>query len=315
MPPRKRADTPPAEAQPPVAHDTLAAALAAFQAEMPVVGKNKTANVPMKSGGSYSYRYADLADVTAAATPLLVRHGLAFTCLPRAAESGRGYELAGVLLHTTSTERLEGALPLVGNAAQELGSAITYARRYLLGCMTGLVTDDDDDAQAANHASAARAWDGPSTRQLLTAIEKDAVRAGADLDIATAKFRTQHGIPDVDGLYALDPWALTDLAAAVHAHADKTVAEREAAAAAAEKAPDGGPAATWHGPTTKELLDMIDAHAQRAGVTYEEITAKWRGENGALTVDDLDKLAPWQLAPLEAQIADYLLAHPPGAPA
>jgi len=35
-------------------HPNLAAALSAFQAEMPVVPKGKTAKVPTKAGGSYS---------------------------------------------------------------------------------------------------------------------------------------------------------------------------------------------------------------------------------------------------------------------
>lgn len=124
----------------------LAEALAAFQAEMPVVAKNKTAKVPTKAGGSYSYTYADLADVSAAAMPVLVKHGLSFSACPRLTD--QGYELVGVLLHT-SGERLEGSLPLHGRQAQEIGSALTYARRYLLGCMTGIVTDDDDDGTIA----------------------------------------------------------------------------------------------------------------------------------------------------------------------
>jgi hypothetical protein len=33
-----------------------------------------------------------------------------------------------------------------------VGSALTYARRYLLGCMTGIVTDDDDDGALASRA-------------------------------------------------------------------------------------------------------------------------------------------------------------------
>ena len=41
----------------------LAAALAAFQSEMPTVKKSHKASVPTKAGGSYSSTYADLADV------------------------------------------------------------------------------------------------------------------------------------------------------------------------------------------------------------------------------------------------------------
>lgn len=125
-------------------HTNLATALAAFQAEMPTVGKGKTATVPTKTGGSYRYTYADLADVTQAAMPLLSKHGLSFICRPRRCENG-DYELVGVLRHTTGSDE-EGSLPLVGRGAQEIGASLTYNRRYLLGCMTGIVTDDDEDA-------------------------------------------------------------------------------------------------------------------------------------------------------------------------
>lgn len=130
--------------------DTLAAALAAFQAEMPTVAKSHRASVPTKTGGSYTYTYADLADVSAAVTPLLAKHGLAFTCCPRAAD--RGYELVGRLLHA-SGESVEGSLPLTGGTPQELGSSLTYMRRYLLGALTGVVTDDDDDGRQAQVAA------------------------------------------------------------------------------------------------------------------------------------------------------------------
>jgi hypothetical protein len=119
----------------------LAAALAAFQAEMPTVAKSHEADT-----GTYRYKYADLADVTNAAMPLLTAHGLSFATCPRYTE--HGYELVGVLLHS-SGESMEGALPIGGNTPQALGSSLTYARRYLFGCMTGVVTDDDDDGRIA----------------------------------------------------------------------------------------------------------------------------------------------------------------------
>lgn len=124
----------------------LAKALAKVQAALPVVHKGKTADT-----GKYSYSYADLADVTAAIMPLLAKHGLAFACHPRIDEHGRGYELAATLMHE-SGETLTGALPIAGTA-QQLGSAITYARRYLLGSLTGVVTDSDDDARLATQAA------------------------------------------------------------------------------------------------------------------------------------------------------------------
>lgn len=123
----------------------ISTALVAFQAEMPTVHKSKTAKV-----GSYSYTYADLADVTREAMPRLTTHGLAFTCQSKRCDDGT-YELLGVLTHT-SGETFTGALPIHGRTPQELGSSLTYARRYLLGCLTGIVTDDDDDAGIAQSA-------------------------------------------------------------------------------------------------------------------------------------------------------------------
>ncbi|HET6917296.1 MAG TPA: ERF family protein [Acidimicrobiales bacterium] len=125
---------------------SLAAALAAFQAEMPTVSKDRTAKV-----GTYSYTYAGLADVMHAAIPLLTKHGLSFSCCPRRSPQG-DYDLVGILLHE-SGETLEGCLPIQGTKAQEIGSSLTYGRRYLFGCITGLVTDDDDDGALANNST------------------------------------------------------------------------------------------------------------------------------------------------------------------
>ncbi len=142
--------------------DALAAALVAFQKELPKVAKDKTATVRHKDGGgSHSYTYTDLGTLTHTVVPLLTKHGLAFTCGGRATESG--YELVGTLIHE-SGQFIESSLPIYGRQPQEIGSAITYARRYLLGSMTGVVTEDDDDGKAATKATrtvaeAERDWD------------------------------------------------------------------------------------------------------------------------------------------------------------
>lgn len=125
--------------------ENLAKALAAFQKDLPKVGKDKTAKM-----GTYSYSYTDLATLTHTVVPVLVKHGLTFVTYPRATESG--YELVGRLMHT-SGEFLEGALPIYGRQPQEIGSAVSYARRYILGCLTGVVSESDDDGKAAVKAS------------------------------------------------------------------------------------------------------------------------------------------------------------------
>jgi hypothetical protein len=213
----------------------LAAALHAFQTELPKVHKGNTALIPTKSGGSYSYKYADLSDVTAAAIPLLNLHGLTFTSCPRLTPSG-GYELVGVLRHGESGEYDEGSLPLFGREMQDLGGSITYARRYLLGCMTGIVTDDDEDGAftstpqrvVTETAPAVQARPLPEPKPLPTTDDPDALAATAELldtlsvtaasqnppkDLAwiTAKLRAAYGNVPVADLYGIRPEPLSEL--------------------------------------------------------------------------------------------------------
>lgn len=216
--------------------DQITPALIAFQTAMPVVGKAQTADT-----GTYKYSYASLADVMATATPLLQQHNLAFVVMPRATD--KGYEVVGRVIHT-SGQYLEGALPLHGNKPQDIGSALSYARRYLAGCLLGIVTDDDPDGRMTQPAPArTRAWDGPTTVELLNQIDADAQRAGVTYEQATVNLRRDLGNIGVDGLDALDPWMVKPFADKVHAHANKVVAEREAAGATEKPGAEDKPAA------------------------------------------------------------------------
>lgn len=175
-------------------HANLFAALAAFQTEVPKVAKTKTASVPTKSGGSYKYTYASLVDVTEAALPLLTKHGLSFITAPRQTE--RGYELVGILAHT-SGEKIEGSLPITGNAPQEIGSSITYGRRYLLGCMTGLVTDDDDDGSIAQEAHRRREQEQREATQARRELHDWIRKSGLDPAEVGRRFESDYGLPIV----------------------------------------------------------------------------------------------------------------------
>lgn len=128
----------------------LTEALTALQANLPVIGKGNTATVPTKTGGSYKYKYATLDEVSAAILPLLSENGLAWVTGPTLHEGA--FTLHYQLRHT-SGEVFEGFYPLPNVSPQEIGSAVTYARRYALCAVTGVAPGgDDDDAAAATKA-------------------------------------------------------------------------------------------------------------------------------------------------------------------
>jgi hypothetical protein len=141
---------------------TLVEALAALQGMLPDVNKGATAEVQTKNGGKYTYRYAGLDVITEALMPVLSSVGLSFTSKPTMTRK-RGFILKYKLSHIGG-EVEPGWWPLPDPTAvddrgrplhtpQEIGSAITYARRYALTAVTGLAPSaDDDDGKAATQA-------------------------------------------------------------------------------------------------------------------------------------------------------------------
>jgi hypothetical protein len=127
----------------------LATALVAFQASLPAVTKGATGQVPGKRG----YKYADLSDLSAVVLPLLAKQGLSWLTMPTFDDAGR-FVLRYELLHTSGESRV-GSYPLPSGTAWEVGSALTYGRRYCLSAVTGVAADEDDDGQAADQAKPA----------------------------------------------------------------------------------------------------------------------------------------------------------------
>jgi len=133
----------------------LAAALVAALGSMSELRKDKTANVATKSGGSYSYSYTDIASVLGYVRPILAEHGIAV--MQPATCDGQHVSVSTVFLHRSGeTKELPPLSMPCGRTPQEVGSAITYARRYSLLSALGLATEDDDGA-AASKATAAPA--------------------------------------------------------------------------------------------------------------------------------------------------------------
>lgn len=93
--------------------------------------------------------YATLNSVMVSCRDILLEHGIWLTQLPVPAplELGPGYlGLMTKLTHAESGQWQSSltVIPLPKSDPQGMGSAITYARRYALTAMLGMITEDDD---------------------------------------------------------------------------------------------------------------------------------------------------------------------------
>ncbi len=132
----------------------IATALAAAQSELRPAIKDAI-NPHLKS------KYANLASVWEAAREPLVKNGLSVVQTFWPSEPGT-VTVVSTLMHK-SGEWIESplTLPTSQNTAQGYGSAITYARRYGLSALLGVIADEDDDGHGA---SAPRKTNGTGTQ-------------------------------------------------------------------------------------------------------------------------------------------------------
>jgi len=165
--------------------ETLAAALAAFQASLPSVNKGATGQVP----GKRSYKYADLSDLSATVLPLLAAQGLSWMTMPTYDDAGR-FVLQYELLHTSGESR-RGAYPLPTGTAWEIGSALTYGRRYCLSAITGVAADEDDDGQVAEQSQRRPPQVDPAD-QARAVLKAQCAKKGWDLNRIAALYESDH---------------------------------------------------------------------------------------------------------------------------
>lgn len=125
----------------------LAEALSKFQGSLKQPKLSKSVKVATKDGRSYTFQYADLAACISAAAPELQKNGLAVI------QTIQGQVLVTTLAHS-SGEFIHSQIPLnqqtlFSTAFQQIGSMITYLKRYAYCAILGIVADEDDDANAA----------------------------------------------------------------------------------------------------------------------------------------------------------------------
>lgn len=137
----------------------LAEALSKAQGEIKAPSKERTAKI---EGGkaSYSYKYADLSDVIEAYRVALSKNALALT--HGTLQRDGHLVLMTKLLHK-SGEWLASEYPLqVYARPQEMGSALTYARRYMVSALLGIAAEEDDDGKRAQDAQPRQREEDPA---------------------------------------------------------------------------------------------------------------------------------------------------------
>lgn len=123
-------------------------ALAKARPEIPAIKKD--------SDNPYFHsRYASLGAIMDAVMPVLRRHGV--EVVQTAYGDSATAAISTALVHVESGEFVEGTvvvpIPADKATAQAVGSGLSYARRYGLATMVGVVADDDDDGNAASGAT------------------------------------------------------------------------------------------------------------------------------------------------------------------
>lgn len=122
----------------------ISAALSAFQGSVEQPKLEKEVKVKTKTGGSYSFKYADLSACVKAAAPALKANSLSVCQL---INDGR---LVTILSHKSGQWfKSELILPNQSTDYQAYGSAITYLKRYSYCAILGMVADTDNDANLA----------------------------------------------------------------------------------------------------------------------------------------------------------------------
>lgn len=175
----------------------LAKALSAFQSEMKTVSFDKD-NLYFKS------KYATLTNIVDSARALLSKYGLSVSQLT----TGDG-GVTTLLLHT-SGQFIGDTLTLRPSKddPQGHGSAITYARRYSYASILGIVSDEDDDGNAASNAkptvSQPQSKSLPANGNVMSGkqyVKDMAIKYFGDMDKFTA-WAVDMGYPDKVDSYA-----------------------------------------------------------------------------------------------------------------
>lgn len=129
------------------ARTEFAAALSDFQKECPPIAKDSTAKITTRSGGSYSYQYAELDHIAAKVRDPLHTRGFSFSW--DSSTEGKMLTAVCTLRHVNGhSEKASFTLPVDSASAmseqQKYVAALSFAKRMSLVQVLGLTTSDPD---------------------------------------------------------------------------------------------------------------------------------------------------------------------------
>lgn len=166
--------------------DKLLPALLAAQADFPAIPKDGY-NLYFKS------KFSTLKATQTATRPVLQKHGLLVSQFPSTDFEGRP-ALTTWLAHQSGQYIYEVAvLAMVKSDPQAQGSAISYLRRYAYSAILGLVTDEDDDGNAATFTMSKPDPAQEKANKELSRLIAAAKRAGVSKEDAEKEFRENTG--------------------------------------------------------------------------------------------------------------------------
>lgn len=198
--------------------DKLAPALCKLQSELEPVKKNKEIKITSRTSGIItSYKSADFVEVYKVVQPLLKDNNFAFTDLFNVRPDGKLISIF-LLLHS-SGQWLKSIITLdlslippkvnregkiVSNPAQDMGSLITYTKKYGFYALLGIpFYEVDDDANSltreVNHGSKVVQFNkGSKTDKGQDSLIKEYMQLCVEQEINPKEFAGKHNITSTD---------------------------------------------------------------------------------------------------------------------
>lgn len=127
----------------------FAEAFVKFQAEITDPKLDASTDYVTKTGKKINFKYASLPEILKTVRPVLTKNGISIIQEPKT--ENNTVKITTILIHKSGEwvefEPIE--MKAASALAQEIGSAITYGRRYNISSVLGLGSEDDDDGNAA----------------------------------------------------------------------------------------------------------------------------------------------------------------------